>query len=92
MAYDRLRWDFIERMMVSMGFQSLWVQRIMAYVNSIRYCILQNGSEFNLISPSHGIRQGDPLSHFLFIIYAESFSALLQQKVDLGLIKGCTIT
>ncbi|XP_010472251.1 PREDICTED: uncharacterized protein LOC104751896 [Camelina sativa] len=79
-AYDRVEWDFLEHLFVKMGFNSTWIQWIMSCVRSVSYTVLINGSSHGFVKPSRGIRQGDPLSPFLFILCAEALVHLMQRR------------
>lgn len=91
-AYVRVEWDFLEAIMTKLGFASRWVHLIMACVRSVSYSILINRQPYGSIKPSRGIRQGDPLSPFLFILCAEGLSALLNRAEVEGRITGLPIT
>ena len=56
----------------------------MECISSVSYAVNVNGEKKGFIKPSRGLRQGDPLSPFLFLICAEGFSALLNQAVKQG--------
>jgi hypothetical protein len=87
-AYDRLEWNFLEAMMRKLGFEDRWVMLIMTCVRTVTYAILINGQAHGHIVPSRGIRQGDPLSPYLFIICAEALSSLINHFAGLGKISG----
>jgi len=87
-AYDRVEWGFLESAMLRMGFETKWVQLIMVCVRSAHYSVLVNGNPVGDIRLSKGIRQGDPISPYLFLICAEVLSSLLTQAEQKGIITG----
>ena len=90
-AYDRLEWSYLEALMKRMGFCDSWVALIMECISTVSYSILVNGEPSNLIIPSRGIRQGDPLSPYLFILCTEGLHGLLARAAEAGLIRGVSI-
>ncbi len=90
-AYDRVEWGFIERMMQKLGFDQRWTSLIMECVKTPSFAVLVNGEPHGFITPSRGIRQGDPLSPYLFLICAEGFSALLRKAERDKRLRGITI-
>ncbi|KAJ0007624.1 hypothetical protein Pint_29766 [Pistacia integerrima] len=87
-AYDRLEWSFLQAVMRKMGFSPTWIKVIMNCLSSVTYSILINGIPQKPFKPSRGIRQGAPLSPYLFIIRAEALSRLIQDAEDREAIKG----
>lgn len=89
-AYDSVNWNFLWSMLSNFGFGDLWVSWMKECVTTARISVLVNGSPTDEFSPSKGLRQGDPLSPFLFNIVVEGLNLLLARAKDLGLIKGVT--
>lgn len=76
-AYDKVEWEYIKAIILRLGFHPLWVQKVMRLVTTVSFSILFNGDHTENFKPSRGIRQGDPISSYLFLIAAEGLSCLL---------------
>ena len=90
-AYDRVEWDFLEALFLKLGFHTKWVSWIMICVCSVSYSVLLNGQSYGHFMPKRGIRQGDPLSPFLFILCAEALVHTMSQVEQIGSITGMKI-
>ena len=65
------------------GISGSWISLMMMCVNTVSYLVLINGEPKGRIAPSRGLRQGDPISLYLFLLCAEGLSAMLQRdEVD----------
>ena len=84
--YDRVNWDFLKQVMQKLGFSHRWIDWIMSCVTSVRYSVKLNGTLLDSFAPTRGLRQGDPLSQFLFLFVADGLSAILKNRVATGLI------
>jgi hypothetical protein len=79
-------WGFLKKVMQRIGFAHRWIDWIMACVGTVKYMVKFNGGLLDSFSPSHGLRQGDPLSPFLFMFVADGLSALLRNEVQNNMI------
>ncbi|KAG7572529.1 hypothetical protein ISN44_As09g008890 [Arabidopsis suecica] len=91
-AYDRVEWNFLEELLLRLGFNIVWVQWIMSCIKSVSYSVLLNGSSYGFIKPERGIRQGDPLSPFLFILCAEALVHIMNKSESEGRLTGLRLT
>lgn len=79
-TYDRVEWDFIEEVMRSLGFSDEWIKKVMKCISSVSYSVLLNECPQEAFKPSRGLRQGDHLSSYLFLLCTEGFSAFLDKE------------
>ncbi|KAA3474503.1 reverse transcriptase [Gossypium australe] len=78
-------------MMSRMGYCNEWVSIIMKCVRSVTYSVHLNGRDGEEFRPQRGLRQGDPLSPYLFLICAEGFSRLISKAKVEGRLKGTKV-
>ncbi|KAK1629097.1 hypothetical protein QYE76_003412 [Lolium multiflorum] len=91
-AYGRVDWAFLESALLKLGFDNHWITRVMACVKSVKYSVRMNGALQQTFSPSRGLRQGDPLSSFLFLFVAEGFSSCFKKEIESGRLHELKIT
>ena len=90
-AYDRVEWVWLEKVMEKLGFANRIRDLIMRCVSTVTYSIKINRVPRGHIIPFRGIRQGDPLSPYLFLLCAKGLFALIQSAVDRGQMEGVKI-
>jgi hypothetical protein len=79
---------FWKKVMIKMGFDRRWVNLIMTCISTVRYAVIVNGNLVGDIRPTRGIRQGDPLSPYLFLLSAEVLSSQLLKAAEEGILTG----
>ncbi|KAM6596656.1 uncharacterized protein LOC133034319 [Cannabis sativa] len=87
-AYDRLEWSFLEKVLQSHDFSPHFIKMIMECVSSVTYSILLNGKPLPKFSPKRGIRQGNSISPFLFLLCNDVLSRIISKDQELGRIHG----
>ncbi|KAM3015943.1 hypothetical protein FF2_000020 [Malus domestica] len=76
-AYDRVEWDILQ-----LGFQARWVSMVMTCVKTVSFSVTFNGKYREKFIPSRGMRQGDPLSLYLFLFITEALSSLISDHCE----------
>lgn len=90
-AYNSVEWGFLERVMLRLGFKDSWVQKIMSCITSVSFSFKINGKIQGNVTSTRGLRQGDPISPYLFIICADAFSTLISRGIDQRRIHGVRV-
>ncbi|KAG8371874.1 hypothetical protein BUALT_Bualt12G0008300 [Buddleja alternifolia] len=80
--YDKVRWDFLTQTLQAFHFPEKLVNLIMSCVESAHLQILWNGEPLEPFAPRCGLRQGDPLSPYLFVLCMERLSYLIEEEVN----------
>uniref|UniRef100_A0A803PHU9 Reverse transcriptase domain-containing protein n=1 Tax=Cannabis sativa TaxID=3483 RepID=A0A803PHU9_CANSA len=91
-AFDRVEWAFLESLMFHFNFPTSFVSLIMKCISTTNLSFLLNGAVYGSLKPSRGLRQGDPLSPYLFILCAEGLSSLLRNRQESHIFNGIAIS
>ena len=87
-AFDTVEWSFIWKTLDYFNFGPSLISWIQLCYRNIQSCVLNNGWASNYFTPERGVRQGCPLSPYIFILCAEILAAKIRRNND---IKGITV-
>ncbi|GKB12941.1 RNA-directed DNA polymerase, eukaryota [Tanacetum coccineum] len=90
-AYDSVRWDYLMDVLKSFGFGDKWCGWIKGSLSASMASVLVNGSPTAEFQFFRGLKQGDPLAPYLFILVMESLHLSFSRTVDVGIFKGIQI-
>jgi hypothetical protein len=79
-AFDCIDWGFLRLVLHAVGFGSKFIQWILSCVTSANFAVLINGEPSSFFKSGRGLRQGCPLSPYLFILIMEGLSLLLTKS------------
>ncbi|KAJ9536236.1 hypothetical protein OSB04_un000585 [Centaurea solstitialis] len=92
-AYDMVDWRFLIQMLVGFGFHPVLIRWIEEMISSTSYSVMINGEQKGFFKGERGIRQGDPLSPYLFTLIMEGFTMIFKQCIleaeNFGYHPGC---
>ncbi|RVW17381.1 LINE-1 retrotransposable element ORF2 protein [Vitis vinifera] len=87
-AYDHVDWGFLDHVLQRKGFSQKWRSWMRGCLSSSSFAILVNGNAKGWVKASRGLRQGDPLSPFLFTLVADVLSRLMIRAEETGITEG----
>jgi len=91
-AYDRIEWDFIKLVMQEMGFHQTWISWNLQCISTVSYSFLLNSSAQGAVTPETWLRQGNPLSPYMFIICSEVLSGLCRKAQQNDALSGLRVS
>ncbi|GJU79584.1 RNA-directed DNA polymerase, eukaryota, reverse transcriptase zinc-binding domain protein [Tanacetum coccineum] len=91
-AFDSIHWSFLDNVMIQMSFGFIWCNWIKGCFNSATSSVLINGSPSKEFSLERGLRQGDPLSPFMFLVDAEALHVVKEEAIEKKEFRGIRVT
>ncbi|WMV08457.1 hypothetical protein MTR67_001842 [Solanum verrucosum] len=87
-AYDHVNWAFLLKVLKDMGFGDKWVNWIKFCISTVKFSLIINGNPEGFFQSQRGLRQGDPMSPFLFILVMEGLNSMIRKARENGRIRG----
>ncbi|XP_026420639.1 uncharacterized protein LOC113316707 [Papaver somniferum] len=87
-AFDNVKWSLVDEVLQQMGFGQIWRMWIKGCIEKIPFSILVNGSSCGKFISEKGLRQGDPLSPFLFLLVSEVLNIMFSKASRAGKVGG----
>nr|GEZ41484.1 hypothetical protein [Tanacetum cinerariifolium] len=81
-AYDSVEWEFLANCLKHFGFHKILIKWVMSCISSTSFTTNVNGDHMGFFKGMHGLRQGDPLSPYLFTLVMEVFNLVLKREID----------
>ncbi|GJT20553.1 RNA-directed DNA polymerase, eukaryota, reverse transcriptase zinc-binding domain protein [Tanacetum coccineum] len=81
-AYDTVSWEFLRSILTLFGFHKKMVDWICTCITSTSFSISINGEIHGNFKGGRGLRQGDPISHYLFTLVMEVFTLIMNYKIQ----------
>ncbi|GAA0155495.1 hypothetical protein LIER_13209 [Lithospermum erythrorhizon] len=81
-AYDTVRWEFLWKVLELLKFPFIFINWIKGSITSVWFSVSLNGGLHEFFHRTRGLRQGDPLSPYLFIIVMDMFNVVLMRKIE----------
>jgi hypothetical protein len=91
-SFDNIDWDFLRMILLSVGFGVKIIDWVMSCVTSANFAVLINGEATKFFKSERGLRQGCPLSPYLFIMIMEGLSLLLSKSISDHHISGIKVS
>ena len=85
-AFDTIKWDFIIGILKALSIPTKFIGWVYQCISTASFTISVNGSSSGYFESTNGIRQGDPISPYIFVLAMEAFSRLLMSRYDFGII------
>ena len=82
-AFDSLEWSFLVTCLKSFGFGPEFIRRVKTLYSNIQSCVINNGLTTDYFTLERGVRQGDPLSPYLFVIAVETLAIAIRQNTEI---------
>nr|KAJ0197364.1 hypothetical protein LSAT_V11C700352090 [Lactuca sativa] len=90
-AFDSVNWEYLDHIQMQLGFGEKWRRWIQSCLKTPTLSILVNGSPIKEFGMGRGIRQGDPLSPFLFLIAMEGLHIVMEEACAKGIFRGMQV-
>ena len=83
-AYDRVEWKYLKGVLLKLDFNARWVEMVMRCITSVKYTVKVNGDFTEPFKPTRGIRQGDPISPYLFCYVLKAYLVCCSKRKRQG--------
>lgn len=83
-AFDQIEWSFVKHTLTYFNFPDKAINLIMSCISTSSVAVLVNGTKTGYFEPSRGLRQGDPISAYIFILYMEVLSHNINEAMEQG--------